>query len=510
MKFSIIHPTARVDAAQPGFWGHALRSVFEGCDSPAEVEYILVVHESRVGDSWDSMSDEFGSWLPTCGRFTVVTNYGRDCIVDQCNAGLLAASGDILISTQDDMRFPPRWDSQIAALIPDASRLIAVQARNNNVRSDLLNIPSICTRALQYAIGPISPEYISMCLDDEWSAQARKLGTIISAPHVYFEHLHPTNGGAQMDSVYEMENSGQAYRVGREVFARRQSQGFPRVELPEFAHWKTSAAAAPSRGLISVCTPGESHRAEWSREYGQAVFALANDGWDVRPHWDYSTNVYHTRMSITKDVIAQAEGGEPKYVLWIDDDNPPNVEVIRRLIYDLEAREDLAGVAAWCWIKTRAERGGQMVPVSLVSCGQFQGDSMMLTPIKLTHLYADRGTLKSIEWSGFPCLLVRYEVVKALGPLAFQPIYDDELDFGFSGEDSAWFRCATAAGYKFAVDPMCKVDHLKFGPYEPDYVIHENCPPEKRAAIQQARAAANGEPVHMTGETKRIMEASKV
>ena len=50
MKFSIIHPTARVtpDFANP--WWKAALSVAEGCDDLGQVEYIIVVHRSRYAE----------------------------------------------------------------------------------------------------------------------------------------------------------------------------------------------------------------------------------------------------------------------------------------------------------------------------------------------------------------------------------------------------------------------------------------------------------------------------
>ena len=48
MKFSIIHPTARVTPAFEHPWWIAAESALLGCDSPQDVEYILNVHHSRA------------------------------------------------------------------------------------------------------------------------------------------------------------------------------------------------------------------------------------------------------------------------------------------------------------------------------------------------------------------------------------------------------------------------------------------------------------------------------
>src|SRR5277367_2725056 len=98
MKFSIIHPTARVTPDFISPWWTAQRAAFAGCDNPRDVEYILVVHESRRS----AYQTEGAYWWGEWGRITLVTNYGRDCLVDQCNAGQLAASGEIILGNQDD------------------------------------------------------------------------------------------------------------------------------------------------------------------------------------------------------------------------------------------------------------------------------------------------------------------------------------------------------------------------------------------------------------------------
>src|SRR5271157_2892278 len=185
MKFSIIHPTARVTPNFTHVWWNAALSAFQGCDDSTQVEYILVVHHSRIMQ-FHEMSLQYADLR--FGRFTVVTNYDRDCVVDQSNAGQIAASGEIILGNQDDMRYPEHWDTEIAKIIPDTSKLVAMQARTDGGRKDLLCIPTIATRTLMETIGLCSTEYESMYSDDEWSAKARQLGTVIQSS-LYFQHL---------------------------------------------------------------------------------------------------------------------------------------------------------------------------------------------------------------------------------------------------------------------------------------------------------------------------------
>ena len=128
MKFSIIHPTARLTTDFNNPWWRTALSTRENCDHPEDCEYILVVHCSRGWVGLLTGNTRFG-------RFTVVTNYGRDCLVDQCNAGLLAASGEIVMANQDDMRYPPHWDTEILKLLPDTSKAMCVQAHTEDRKS---------------------------------------------------------------------------------------------------------------------------------------------------------------------------------------------------------------------------------------------------------------------------------------------------------------------------------------------------------------------------------------
>jgi hypothetical protein len=123
MKFSVIHPTARVTPDFENPWWMAAYAAFNGADFPQDIEYILVVHVSRM-NAFCANAYRWGWSNPekTLGRFVVVTNYGRDCLVDQRNAGYLAATGEIQRWNHDDMRYPEHWDAEILKSIADTSQ----------------------------------------------------------------------------------------------------------------------------------------------------------------------------------------------------------------------------------------------------------------------------------------------------------------------------------------------------------------------------------------------------
>ena len=459
MKFSIIHPTARVtqDFAHP-WWMAAIRA-YNHCDNPRDVEYVVVVHHSRLLAFWDG---QLGKPLPNCvhgngwARFVVVTNFGRDCLVDQCNAAQLAVSGEIIVGNQDDMRFPEHWDTEISKLIPDTSQLIAVQARTDGSRADLLTIPTIATRALVEAIGLLSPDYESMFSDDEWSAKAWRLGSIVKSS-IYFQHLHPVNGTAETDAIYQLENRAEAYKVGYEVYQRRKAAGFPRVPYPHEVEAKIAAAAPQRDGLIArgldwlekklggipvgdppallpegerliaICVPGDTFSFGWLESFLNVGSRLGQELYSCKRYLGHASNVYHARMDLASRVIEDAKisGVKPQYVLWLDSDNTIQPDQLVGLLRFMRSYPDVDAIFGWCWI--RKAHGWT------TSAGRFwPDDGVHLMAMNPDALFAgqtdkERWAPKVIEHSGFPCGLIRYEAFEQLGASAFRPLTKADL-----------------------------------------------------------------------------------
>ena len=111
---SVIHPTRRIEASEgfPQGWRSVYDAYRAACENPACVEYILVVHSSRWKQFWPSdfyNNADVRFW----GRLRIVENTGRDCVVDQLNAGAKAATGVVLMGAMDDMYPPQDWDLKI-------------------------------------------------------------------------------------------------------------------------------------------------------------------------------------------------------------------------------------------------------------------------------------------------------------------------------------------------------------------------------------------------------------
>ena len=496
MKFSVIHPTARLTADFELPWWLAADSVFQGCNWPQDVEYILVVHHSRRGQlDWQAQY--------RFGRVVLVTNYGRDCLVDQCNAGQLAASGEIICWNQDDMRYPEYWDTEVLKLIPDTSKAVCIQALTDGTRRDLLTLPAIATRVLFDAIGMLSPEYDGMFSDDEWSFKARTLGMVIPST-LYFQHLHPAHGTAGIDSVHAMENREEAYKIGREVLERRRALGFPRVPFPGESV-VPAGGVAPEYPLLALCVPGYDFTFPWLQHFFALGTRFRDEGYLVKRYFGYSSNVYNARMSIATEVIeaARTSGDTPKYVLWLDSDNALLDWQLSGLLHYLDNHSDVDAIAGWCWIR----KGDEW----LTSAGNFwTEDGVHLEHWNVATLLAgntptERATPKKIESTGFPCVLMRYSAFEQLGSGAFRPLtkadlpayFDGQMpaqevtEHWFCGEDTSWCLAAKKAGLKLVVDPCCKVGHLKEQLLEPDFkVAGVNGQMLEAPPLEYARAAA--------------------
>ena len=497
-------------------------SALAAADSSRDTEYIVVVHASRIATYYDYLwaHSPLSAGGSTWGRFTVVVNYDRDCLVDQCNAAALAARGEIIVGNQDDMRFPEHWDTEILKLIPDTSARVCLQAQTDGARPDLLTIPTIATRVLLDAMGPISPEYESMYCDDDQSEQLRRLGTVLPCD-LYFRHLHPANGTAHMDDVYAQENREEAYRIGQQVFWKRKAAGFPRVELPGWPPASVASAAVksevsdypgfirrlvdsakemlapdlppagnprPTRKMV-LCLPTPNFE-----EVGNALQIAGKSeslGFEVNALPGYTSSPDVTRMGLAESAL-KFWGGDPlaPYVLWKDDDNLVLPEQLERLIRFLDNTPRADIVVGWCWIKhgesytTSAGRFRDNMHVEWLTLQDMLGGNAAGDPLHIARLA-----------SGFPCVLMRRQVLEKLGPRAFVKIPRDDFQYGAMGEDFSFFWRAHEAGFCAYIDPLCKVGHIKPELQEPDLKL----PPggELPPIVEKWRQGVNGNRVEV-------------
>jgi hypothetical protein len=276
--FSICHSTARIRPESPLWWYHSMRDFLKACDRPKDVEYILTVHESNWEEFHRLCRNQWGTGLwwgefaREWGNFRCIRNTGPNTGVGQGNAGGAAAKGLILIGGMDDLFPEAHWDTAILEAFKPVqleeggptwdSKLMprVLHVSSGSPGDNRTFIPQIVTKARydQFGYGG-HPSYISMYVDNEFSELAERDGIVIEAPHIVFEHRHPSLGKGQWDEVYAMQNAPENYTADYLTFLARRREGFPKD--PAWRR-KEPAPAGVSASVISPVMTLEAPRAE--------------------------------------------------------------------------------------------------------------------------------------------------------------------------------------------------------------------------------------------------------
>lgn len=206
------------------------------------------------------------------------------------------------------------------------------------------------------------------------------------------------------------------------------------------------------RKSIALCIPGEQFSASWVMGIINALPAM-NREMDLQVVNVFSSNPSVTRQTITRTLLQNEHVFD--YVLWVDDDNVLSEQHVKLLIEVLETYPTIDLVAGWCDIT----RGQYDFGDNKVSCGTFdeRGRCVQFTHEEITEA---RG-LVGIDWTGFPCVMMRGELLRRLGPKCFMPIADESLEWGFFGEDVSFCKRAKDFGAELVADPRICLPHLK-------------------------------------------------
>ena len=480
---SVIHPTRRIEASAgfPQGWRSVYDAYRAACENPACVEYILVVHSSRWKQFWPSdfyNNADVRFW----GRLRIVENTGRDCVVDQLNAGAKAATGVVLMGAMDDMYPPQDWDLKILEAMcgprdsqgnfPGIGALdretILVCGTGAGVERDReLMIAGAVTKNRVDRIGYLlDPDFESMFADNMYAYLARqdeKAGACVIADRmdIQFRHEHPILvTDKPIDETYEVQNRKDAYQSGYATFLRK-TQG---------------------TRTLAVCMPGETFRKEIFASHLHLVCAL-NQGprFLVQPLVFYSSNVHYTRQMMTQELNDAPAPWD--YVLWVDDDNQLTPQQFDLLYRDLDEHPELAGVVGWCWCDpgNKADLKPQDWMMSVgrqgswddgLPCFRMTMQDFQRAAESGQYLIHSDDLAKEghVFWSGFPAVLLRGETLRELGPMAFAPVHHPKVKFEYLSEDASFFHNAQKAGMKFACDIRVKVPHGKFRAIEPAYI----------------------------------------
>jgi hypothetical protein len=458
---SILHPTARTrpTAAWPNGWRDAADAFFARAARPERIEYILSIHESR----WDDVCK--GRPSPAFDKITFVKNTGPDTCVANENNACKYATGRIIMGIQDDL-FPPQdWDLLVEeAFTTELARRawtdegnpgadpLHIQFGSNSPHDKTLAVCGAATLAWYKLYGYVlHPDYESMYADNELTERDRVAGNLVQRLDIQFEHRHPTFPGSKtpVDEVYLDQNARDKYERGARIFALRKSKGFPRESvLAELAQQPIK----DTRPVLAICAPGEWFHSSWMSNWTNLISGLSVNC-QIGPHFGWSSIVYVTRAAMAQRVLEMQI--RPDFVFWLDDDNLVTPDHVRRLLQDMQEHPEADIIAGWCWIAPDVYQH-EMAPKISVGILSPEYDSVPLHPREML-----KQELIEIEYTGFPCVLMRYGILEKLGGRGFAPILSEAHRFGFTGEDISFCVNARKAGARIFVDPRVNVPHLK-------------------------------------------------
>jgi len=205
------------------------------------------------------------------------------------------------------------------------------------------------------------------------------------------------------------------------------------------------------REFIHVCVPGEWFCSVWLNHFSVMLTGLLAK-YVVQASYAYSSNVYCTRHDLARSVIETSKEHRPEYVLWLDDDNLVTPAQVEQLLNDLREHPEIDMVVGWSVIQPDVvEMPGEC------SCGDQRNG--------LNHRFSTQEVmefpgLREVTHSGFPLVVMRYDMLEKLGPKAFNPLLDSSPR-GFMGEDFAFCTRARQNGFKIFCDTRIQVPHLK-------------------------------------------------
>lgn len=439
MTFTILHTSAR-----PHECFKVYDAWMKAAEYPAGVQYILCV-DPRWGFSADK-----ADYNDLPANITVVFNNGRRCYVEGVNLAAREAVGDVFIVNADDQYPCEGWDHKIFDAVKAAGKLndefvVRVSTGTPDEHERGVMVMPILSRSRYQRLGHVFyPKYESMCADNDFCEKAQFDNVVVEARDLVFPHHHWMKGDRPIDDQDRAQNRREAYQLGSGLLERRRACGFSDVDV---------------RRTVALCYAGEHFEGPWHDAmmslYAHMLVDLDLCVLRIRPeNW---TNVFISREDMRKGVLKSEIRAD--LVFWIDDDNICSAAHFDQMLSLIDARPDVDGVFAWCWIHDKQKK------TFFPSVGNWAPDKNCWDPFPPS--FAHESVPREFETGGLPCCLLRTEALEKAGDGCFLPVVDASLQHGMTGEDSSFFRAAEKGGCKFIVDPTIRVPHLKWVTVDP-------------------------------------------
>lgn len=156
--------------------------------------------------------------------------------------------------------------------------------------------------------------------------------------------------------------------------------------------------------------------------------------------------VYDARNQITDYVL---RNGGYDYVLWLDSDMTFEPDLMEKLMEDIQSDESIQAVTGLCF--------GRRPPFKpcIYKRLEVEQKGQMIKPIAENWFDYPRDSLFEVEACGFACVLMRVDMLEALGiyGVPFFPL-------GGLGEDLTFCWRARKLDLKFHCDSRLKIGHI--------------------------------------------------
>ena len=191
----------------------------ERAKNPEAIEYLF-----GIGEDDRETRSGLGNYAHALSEPGNMDRVGGNMIAN-LNAAFRKATGRLIVVASDDVEPPIWWDELIWNAMEPHLGSPAVLGVRDGYRQDDLLVTQIFTpetvRVLGLEAGQfLCPEYPHAYADNEFTVRCRKAG-IVQESLITFIHHHPAFEEIPNDPIYRLGNSEESYRLGKELFERR-------------------------------------------------------------------------------------------------------------------------------------------------------------------------------------------------------------------------------------------------------------------------------------------------
>lgn len=220
INFTLIHPSrGRAQKAYNTFckW-------MNNSKNPEKIQYIFSL------DSDDKELTRYQKLLPEKkDRYITTVNHNKNLVeaIQKVTDIPKGIEGKILIVVSDDFECPLNWDESLLK-VSEGKEEFAIRVADGYVPNDaaIMTLP-IVSKSLFLKLGYIYyPGYTGMFADNDLYEASDKLGAVIKATELLFQHNHWTTGKAKRDETYNRHNTNKSWGTGENILKERRKRNF--------------------------------------------------------------------------------------------------------------------------------------------------------------------------------------------------------------------------------------------------------------------------------------------